>query len=80
MAALRQVLAAGDEPCVGATVYAATIVRPLQDGTNATVDAFLDGTRVKIVPVDCAIARRAAPLRAEQSSLRFPMRCPSRRL
>jgi predicted nucleic acid-binding protein len=69
---LRPLLAAGDELLVGATVYAETIVRPLQEGTDATVDAFLDAAGVKIVPVDRAIARRAAQLRAEHSSLRLP--------
>jgi predicted nucleic acid-binding protein len=69
---LRPVLAAGDELVLGATVYAETIVRPLQEGTDATVDAFLDAAGVKVVPVDRAVARRAAGLRAEYSSLRLP--------
>ena len=69
---LRPLLAAADELLVGATVYAETIVRPLQEGTDATVDAFLDAAGVKIVPVDRAVARRAAQLRAEHSSLRLP--------
>jgi predicted nucleic acid-binding protein len=69
---LRPLLAAGDELLVGATVYAETIVRPLQEGTDAMVDAFLDAAGVKILPVDRAVARRAARLRAEHSSLRLP--------
>jgi predicted nucleic acid-binding protein len=69
---LRPLLAAGDELLVGATVYAETIVRPVQEGTDATFDAFLAAAGVKIVPVDRAIARRAAQLRAEHSSLRLP--------
>jgi predicted nucleic acid-binding protein len=72
VAELRALLAAGDELLIGATVYAETIVRPLQQGTDATVDAFLDTARVEVVPVDRAIARRAARLRAEHSSLRLP--------
>ncbi|MBV8735101.1 MAG: PIN domain-containing protein [Solirubrobacterales bacterium] len=70
--ALRPRLTAGDELLIGATVYAETIVRPLQQGTDATVDEFLDSAAIAIVPVDRAIARRAAALRAEHPSLRLP--------
>jgi uncharacterized protein len=69
---LRPLLTGGDELLVGTTVYAETIVRPLQEGTDATVDAFLDAAGVKVVSVDRAVARRAARLRAEHSSLRLP--------
>jgi predicted nucleic acid-binding protein len=72
VAELRPLLSAGDELLVGATVYAETIVRPLREGTDATVDAFLDAAGVRIVPVDRSVARRAAQLRAEHSSLRLP--------
>ena len=72
VAELRPRLAAGDELLVGATVYAETIVRPLQQGTDATVDQFLDSSGVAVVPIDRAIARRAAALRAEHPSLRLP--------
>jgi predicted nucleic acid-binding protein len=72
VAELRPRLAAGDELLVGATVYAETIVRPLQGGTDATVDAFLDAAGITVVPVDRAVARRAARLRAEHTSLRLP--------
>lgn len=72
VAELRPVLAAGDELLVSATVYAETIVRPLQKETDATVDAFLDAAGVKVVPVDRTVARRAARLRADHSSLRLP--------
>jgi predicted nucleic acid-binding protein len=65
-------LAAGDELLVGATVYAETIIRPLQQGTDATVDQFLDSANIAVIPVDRAIARRAAALRAEHPSLRLP--------
>jgi predicted nucleic acid-binding protein len=71
VAELRALLAAGDELLVGATVYAETVVRPLQHGTDATVDAFLDAAGVKVVPIDRAVARRAARLRAEHTSLRL---------
>ena len=72
VAQLRPRLAAGDELLVGATVYAETIVRPLQQGTDATVDQFLDSAGIAVVPIDRAIARRAAALRAEHRSLRLP--------
>ncbi|HLH64469.1 MAG TPA: PIN domain-containing protein [Solirubrobacteraceae bacterium] len=69
---LRRRLAAGDELVIGATVYAETIVRPLQSGTDATVDEFLDSAGIRVVPIDREIARRAAALRAAHPSLRLP--------
>ena len=72
VAELRPRLAAGDELLVGATVYAETIVRPLQQGTDATVDQFLNSAGIAVVPFDRAAARRAAMLRAEHPSLRLP--------
>lgn len=72
IAALRPRFAAGDELLVAATVYAETIVRPLQQETDATVDQFLDSAGITVVPIDRAIARRAATLRAEHPSLRLP--------
>ncbi len=72
VAELRPRLAAGDELLVAASVYAETIVRPLQDGTDATVDEFFDAAGIAIVPIDRAVARRAAALRAQHQSLRLP--------
>lgn len=72
VAELRPRLAAGDELVAAATVYAESIVRPLQQGSDATIDEFFDATGVSIVPIDRAIARRAAVLRAEHQSLRLP--------
>jgi predicted nucleic acid-binding protein len=72
VAELRPRLAAGDELLVAATVYAESIVRPLQQGTDATVDEFFDAAGISIVPIDRAIGRRAAALRAEYRSLRLP--------
>jgi predicted nucleic acid-binding protein len=72
VAELRPRLVAGDQLLVSATVYAETLVRPLQQGTDAIVDAFLDRAGVTVAPVDRAIARRAASLRARHSSLRLP--------
>jgi predicted nucleic acid-binding protein len=65
-------LAAGDELLAAATVYAESIVRPLQQGTDATVDEFFDAAGISIVPIDRTVARRAAVLRAEHQSLRLP--------
>ncbi len=72
VAQLRPRLAAGDELLLGATVYAETIVRPLQQGTDSTVEGFLDAAGIAVVPVDRAVARRAARLRADHPSLRLP--------
>ena len=72
VAELRPRLAAGDELLAAATVYAESLVRPLQQGTDATVDEFFDATGIAIVPIDRAVARRAAVLRAEHQSLRLP--------
>jgi predicted nucleic acid-binding protein len=69
---LRPRLAAGDELLAAATVYAESIVRPLQQGTDATVDEFFDAAGISIVPIDRKVARRAAVLRAEHQSLRLP--------
>ncbi len=72
VAELRPRLLAGDELLVGATVYAETMVRPLQQGTAATVDAFLDEAGITVIASDRAVARRAAQLRAEHSALLLP--------
>jgi predicted nucleic acid-binding protein len=72
VAELRPRLAAGDELLAAATVYAESIVRPLQQGTDATVDEFFDAAGISIVPIDRTVARRAAVLRAEHQSLRLP--------
>jgi predicted nucleic acid-binding protein len=69
VAGLRQRLAAGDELLLGAPVYAETIVRPLQHGI---VDQFLDSVDITVIPIDRAVARRAAALRANHPSLRLP--------
>jgi predicted nucleic acid-binding protein len=72
IAELRPRLAAGDELLVAATVHAETMVRPLQQGTDATLDQFLDAAGISIVPIDRSIARRAAILRGKHHSLRLP--------
>lgn len=72
IAALGPRLAAGDDLLIGASVYAETIVRPMQQGTDETVDEFLDAAGITVVPVDRATARRAAALRVEHRALRLP--------
>jgi predicted nucleic acid-binding protein len=55
-----------------ASAYSETLVRPVASGLADQVERFVDGLRVEIVPLDRAIARRAAELRAEHSALRLP--------
>jgi predicted nucleic acid-binding protein len=69
---LRPRLAAGDQILLSASVYAEVMVRPLQRGTQATVDDFLDAINATVVPIDRTLARRAAALRAEHRGLRLP--------
>ena len=65
-------LATGDEVLIAATVYAEVIVRPLQHGTDAKVDGFLDAIDAHFVAVDRDLARHAAELRARHAALRLP--------
>jgi predicted nucleic acid-binding protein len=69
---LRPRLAAGDRVFVCASVYAAVMVRPLQRGTEAAVDEFLDALGATVVAVDRELARHAAQLRARHRALRLP--------
>ncbi len=68
---LRPRLAAGEQLIVGASVYAEVMVRPLQQGTDAKVDEFLDATGTHVIAIDRPLARQAAQLRASHRSLRF---------
>jgi predicted nucleic acid-binding protein len=70
--ALRPHLAAGRQLVLGAGAYAEVLVRPLQRGSDATVDEFIDAIGAEVVAVDRDIARRAAELRARHRSLRLP--------
>ena len=54
------------------TVYAEVIVKPLQHGTDGTVDEFLAAAGARVVDVDRALARRAALLRGRHRALRLP--------
>jgi predicted nucleic acid-binding protein len=69
---LRPRLAAGDAVLVGASVYAEVMVRPVESGTDAKVDEFVEAIGATVVPVDRALARRAAELRARHHSVRLP--------
>jgi predicted nucleic acid-binding protein len=53
-------------------VYAEILVRPLQRGSDDTVDAFIDAIGATVVPIDRDIARRAAQLRGSHRALRLP--------
>jgi predicted nucleic acid-binding protein len=69
---LREHLAGGDDILIAATVYAEVIVKPLQYGTDSTVDQFLAAVGAHVVDVDRRLARRAAQLRGRHSALRLP--------
>ena len=69
---LRPHLAAGRRLVLSASVYAEILVRPLERGTDALVEEFIDAIGADIVAVDRDIARRAAELRARHRSLRLP--------
>ncbi len=69
---LRGRLAGGVDVLIAATVYAEVIVRPLQHGTDGTVDEFLAAIGAHVVDADRALARRAAQLRARHGALRLP--------
>jgi predicted nucleic acid-binding protein len=69
---LRPRLVAGDDILLAASVYAEIMVRPLQRGSDATVDEFLNAIGANVIVVDRAIARQAAQLRARHRSLRLP--------
>jgi predicted nucleic acid-binding protein len=70
--ALRPRLVAGEQLLMAASVYAEILVRPLQRGTDDAVETFIDAIGARIVPMDRAIARRAAQLRAAHRALRLP--------
>lgn len=69
---LRPRLAAGARFLIAASVYAEILVRPLQYGSEDSVDAFIAAIGATIVPVDRDVARRAAQLRGTHRALRLP--------
>jgi predicted nucleic acid-binding protein len=70
--AVRPLLAAGVHLLIAASVYAEILVRPLQRGSDDTVDAFIAAIGATVVPIDRDIARRAAQLRGSHRALRLP--------
>jgi predicted nucleic acid-binding protein len=61
-----------DELVIAASAYSEILVWPLAKGHADLVEEFIDGLRVEVVPLDRAIARGAAELRAEHGALRLP--------
>ncbi|GAC1319849.1 MAG: hypothetical protein NVSMB22_03530 [Chloroflexota bacterium] len=70
--AIRPWLGAGHTLLISASVYAEILLQPLRAGLADTVDAFIDEIGMRITPVDRSIARHAAVLRAQHTSLRLP--------
>ena len=68
---IRAKMAAGEWLLVGASVYAEVMVRPLERASGEKVDEFLAATKVTVVDLDRALARRAAELRARHRALRL---------
>ena len=75
---LREHLASGDDILIAATVYAEVIVKPLQHGTDGTVDQFLAAVGAHVVDVDRALARRAAGCGGATAPCDSQTRCRSR--
>jgi predicted nucleic acid-binding protein len=69
---LRPWLAAPHTRLVPAGVYAEILVGPLRAGREDVVERFIEELGMEIVPVDAAIARQAALIRAEHTNLRLP--------
>lgn len=69
---LRPWLARQHTRLVASSAYAEALVRPLRAGTDQTVEEFVDRGVVEVVPVDRALARQAAQLRARHAALRLP--------
>ncbi len=55
-----------------ASVYAEILVKAVRAGRAEEVDTFVDDLEAEVVPIDRAVARHAAALRAEHRSLRLP--------
>lgn len=72
LALLGPYLQPGHTVVIGASVYSEVLVRPLRVGRATDVDSFLTQADIAVVPVDAAVARRAAQLRADHATLRLP--------
>ncbi len=53
---LRRRLADAEQLIVGTSVYAEVMIRPLQQGTDAKVDEFLDATGTLVLAVNRSLA------------------------
>ena len=72
MRLLESHLADGSSFCTSASVFAETLVRPLERGSDAVVEDFFDAVPIAVLPVDRDLARQAAILRARHPQLRLP--------
>lgn len=70
-AALRSAEDSGERLALPAPALAEVLIGPLRRGDPATVNGFLDGAAVSILPTDETVARQAAALRAA-SNIRLP--------
>jgi predicted nucleic acid-binding protein len=73
--ARRLIAAAGRDDArllVAASVYAEVIVGPLRAERADIVDQALAALGIDVVPIDRAVAREAAALRARHTALRLP--------
>ncbi len=71
-AELDAVLARGDSLILPASAYSEIMVHALRNERGELIDRFVDRLRVKVVPADREVSRRAAELRAAHRSLRLP--------
>ncbi len=65
---------AGSQLIMPASVYAEILVRPYRRGPAAvaTVEQFIASLAIRVEPISREIARRAAQLRSQHTSLRLP--------
>jgi len=68
---LKAAATRGDDMVMASSAYAEALVHPLRADQGELVDGFVDGSRIAIVPIDRAIARAAAALRACHGTLRL---------
>jgi len=74
VARMRKALEPGTRPLLAAVNYSEVLIGPLRRGESdgaATVDAMLGDLGIEIVPVDRALGKQAAEVRA-QTGLKLP--------
>lgn len=69
---MTQLLLPGSILLMPVSVYAEILVAPMRRGTSESMDAFLEEARIELVPIGRSIAREAAALRAQYTSLHLP--------